>query len=401
MIRTVIAGVALATALSASAGTTPWSLPAPDNAAQPQLIDTPEGDLLLSWLERRDAGGHRMRFARFDTMGKWSPPRTVAEGSHWFVNWADVPAMVALADGSLWAHTLEKSGDGTYAYDVMLQRSGDGGVSWSAPTRAHDDGTATEHGFVSLWPAAKDRVGVAWLDGRATGGGHDGHDGHGDGRMSLRSAVFDATLDRQHEWPLDLSTCDCCQTDVALGREGPILVYRDRTDEEIRDIYLTRQVGTGWTAPVRVHRDDWHMPACPVNGPAVAARGNDVWVAWPTEAGGASSLRIAHSRDGGRSFSPMQVAAGTDSLGRVDLAVDAAGVWLLWMTETDGVQSLWLAQYRHGLGEPVGRERVADVSGRGRGTGFPRLQLRDGTAYIVWTEIVAGQPRLRGTVHSR
>ena len=40
--------------------------------------------------------------------------------------------------------------------------------------------------------------------------------------------------------------------------------------------------------------------------------------------------------------------------------------------------------------------KVADVAGRGRGTGFPRMQLRDGQAWLAWTEVVDGQPRLRG-----
>ena len=30
------------------------------------------------------------------------------------------------------------------------------------------DATATEHGFVAMWPAAESRMGLAWLDGRAT-----------------------------------------------------------------------------------------------------------------------------------------------------------------------------------------------------------------------------------------
>ena len=32
-------------------------------------------------------------------------------------------------------------------------------------------------------------LGIAWLDGRHTGGGHD-HGGHGGGAMTLRAATF-------------------------------------------------------------------------------------------------------------------------------------------------------------------------------------------------------------------
>lgn len=378
-----------------------WTLPAPVGAAQPQLQPTPDGRLLLSWIERRAEGGHRMRLARFDrraqsTKTLWGQMRTIAEGDRWFVNWADVPTVQALADGSVWAHTLEKSAASTYAYDVMLRRSGDAGASWSAPTRVHDDGTASEHGFVSMWPVGTDRLGIAWLDGRNTGGGDGGHDGHGGGMMSLRAAIFDKDLTKQSEWPLDISTCDCCQTDVATSDAGALLVYRDRTAAEVRDIYLTRFTGKSWTAPVRVHADNWVMPGCPVNGPAVAALGQQVWVAWPTGAGDAPSLRLARSTDAGGHFEAMQVVAGAESLGRVDLAVSADSLWVLWLQEQDNRQSLWLARYPHALGKPVLQQRIATLEGRGRATGIPHLQLLDGVAYVVWTDIRDGQPRLRG-----
>jgi len=378
----------------------PWPLPdLPDGSAEPNLAATPKGELLLSWIERRAEGGHRLRFARQAKDRPWSAPRTIAEGSDWFVNWADFPAMRALEDGSLWAHTLVKRGPSTYAYDVQLTRSGDGGATWRKPVLVHDDGTASEHGFVSLWPWSRDRLAVAWLDGRNTGGGegHGAGEGHGGGPMSLRTAVFDGKLVRRAETPLDLSVCDCCQTDSALAKRGPVVAYRGRTDGEIRDIRLVRHDGKRWREPVSVHGDGWHMPACPVNGPAVAARGDQVWVAWYTGAGKAPSIRLARSDDGGASFVAMREIAYLDVLGRVDLAVDAKGVWLSWLEERQGRQSLWLAHEDGSLkGEPE-RVRVAEPAGNGRGTGFPRLLVRDGVAHLVWTEgDSAARTRLAG-----
>ncbi|MAL03833.1 MAG: hypothetical protein CL625_06120, partial [Arenimonas sp.] len=61
-----------------------------------------------------------------------------------------------------------------------------------------------------------------------------------------------------------------------------------------------------------------------------------------------------------------------------------------------GRQSLWLARHDHGLGKETLRTKVADLAGRGRGTGFPRLKLRDGQAWLAWTEVQDGSPRLRG-----
>lgn len=389
----LLAGPAPAPAVSA------WDLPAPPTSAQPNLSLAPDGDLLLSWTERLPAGGHRLAFARHDGKTGWSPTRTVAEGQDWFVNWADFPALQMLPDGSLWAHTLVKNGKATYAYDVRLQHSLDGGRSWKPTQAVHEDGTPTEHGFAALWPQGRDRLGIAWLDGRNTGGGHDAHAHGGSGAMTLRAAVFGRDGAKLAEEELDAGACDCCQTDSAASAGGVLLAYRDRTAAEVRDIAVARFDGKAWNRPVMVHADGWVMPACPVNGPAIAARGRLAWVAWYTGAGGVPSLRLAASTDAGRSFRPMRVLArGEAQHGRLDLAADGAGVWVSWLEESGGAQSLWLARYPHDLSAEQFRLKVADVAGRGRGTGFPRLQLRDGAAWLAWTEVVAGVPRLRGAV---
>lgn len=390
--------LALAPALAGAATVERWALPAPAGSAQANLSQAPGGDLLLSWIERMPAGGHRLVFARHAARGAtWSAPQVIAQGTDWFVNWADFPALQSLPDGSLWAHTLVKNGQATYAYDVRLHVSRDGGRRWRPAAAVHDDGTPTEHGFASLWPQARDQVGIVWLDGRNTAGGHDHHDHSSAGAMTLRAATFAGAGARRAEYELDAMTCDCCQTDTASVPGGVLVAYRDRDPGEIRDIKVTRFDGQAWTPPATVHADGWVMPACPVNGPAIAARGGRAWAAWYTGAGSAPSVRLAVSTDGGTSFGNMRsVAVGEAQLGRVDLAADASGVWMSWMEETGSQQSLWLARFDPSLATETWRVKVADVAGRGRGTGFPRLQVRGGEAWLAWTEVVAGKPRLQG-----
>ncbi|MGH8050039.1 MAG: hypothetical protein ACREPB_05200 [Arenimonas sp.] len=380
-----------------AANTQAWSLPAPANAAQPNLSQAPNGDLALSWIERLPAGGHRLRMSTYSTQGKWSSPSTIATGKNFFVNWADFPATQFLADGSLWAHNLEKNGVGTYAYDVILRRSGDKGKTWSKPMRVNAPVEA-EHGFVSLWPWSKNQLGVAWLDGGATVSSKDmsAHD-HGGSMMTLRAAVVDAKMQNRQEWPLDASVCDCCQTKTSLTSRGPVVVYRDRSEKEIRDIYTTRYDGKRWTSPVRVHADNWKMPACPVNGPAIAAQQNKVWVAWFT-ASTQPSVRIAHSINAGDSFEPMREVANQNVQGRVDILADANSVWLSWMEEKSGMQTVWLAQYSHDLKTEKQRFSLPSVIGSGRATGFPRMALAQNKLHIVWTDIVTGKPQLRGLI---
>ncbi|MGH8084924.1 MAG: sialidase family protein [Lysobacter sp.] len=376
----------------------PWSLPTPANAAQPELVTAPDGSLLLAWIAAA-ADDHALQFARY-TDGEWGAARTIAHGDDWFVNWADTPHIVATADGALWAHWLQKSAAATYAYDVALVRSDDDGATWSEPRLVNDDGTPTEHGFVAMWPASADSLGIAWLDGRATAGaGHGGHDAHGGGMMTLRGARFDAEFGRSGETVIDASTCDCCQTDAALTARGPLLVYRDRTAEEIRDIAVTRFDGDRWTDPERVHADGWKMPACPVNGPTIDARDSEVLVGWYTAAGDIPTVKIARSRDAGDNFAvPLTIDTGPAVQGRIDVVLGADSAWVLWTREDDAGQSLQLARYTPDLSRELQRIEVARLHGRGRGTGFAQLALADGAAHIAWTDVVDGKPSLHGAV---
>src|SRR5205809_894968 len=90
---------------------TELTTPASTNSGQPQLSAT--GDhVVLSWIERTGENA-ALRFSERTDAG-WSEARTVASASNWFVNWADVPSVVRLHNGTLAAHWLQKSAGSTY-----------------------------------------------------------------------------------------------------------------------------------------------------------------------------------------------------------------------------------------------------------------------------------------------
>ncbi len=397
---------------------TQWPLPAAAGAAQPDLVLAPDGRLLLSWIKPFDKTRHALQFTTFDRQDHWQwAPKTIAVGASMVVNWADTPHIAVTADGTLWAHWLQKTRGEGESQDIIVAHSEDAGMTWSAPVRAHDDGKAVEHGFVSFWPAARDRLGIAWLDGRNTSGAsHAQHAGQASmdadadadanaaaGMMSLRSATMDAASRLADAVEIDATVCACCQTDAATTARGPLLVYRDRTAEEIRDIYATRFDNGAWRAPQAVHADNWKMPACPVNGPAVAAVGDNPGVAWYSAAPHQPKRQNARSGDAGDTFAaPVVVDKGEAVQGRTDIALDAKQAWVAWLREDAKGQSLWLARYTPDLSRELARIEIAKLQGRGRGTGFPKLVARDGEAYLVWTDIAGGVPGLHGVrVRSR
>lgn len=289
-------------------------------ATSPRLSGRPGGELLLSWLQPGD-DTVALRFARL-VDGGWSDASTVAESPQMFVNWADLPSVVPLADGHIAAHWLMQSGAHSHAYDIAFAESLDDGASWSAASTPHTDGTATQHGFVSIYPDGG-RAGVLWLDGRNMVN-EVGDDPAASGMMLL-------SLDQV----VDELVCDCCQTDVAVASSGPIAVYRDRTAGEIRDIYVTRRLDGRWQPGIAVADDRWEIAGCPVNGPSIAAAGERVAVAWFTAAH-TPVVKVAVSNDSGASFAaPINVVQGT-SLGRAALALlDDGDIAVSWLEMSD------------------------------------------------------------------
>ena len=294
-------------------------LPAPAGrgSGQPNLAVAPDGRVYLSWIERLGEGRFSLRFALKEGDG-WSAPRIIAEGANWFVNWADFPSMVALPDGSLAAHWLVKSRSETFDYDVMISRSFDGGKTWGKPFVPHRDGVKTEHGFVSMFAAKDGSLAAVWLDGREMKADPNDAHGHGHGNMTLRYVKIKRDGALVDDAALDTRVCECCQTSAAMTADGPVVVYRDRSEQEIRDISIVRLRDGKWSQPRSVFEDNWKINGCPVNGPSVAAAGRRVAVAWFTGADKTPRVKVAFSDDAGETFGQPVALDDGNPAGRND-----------------------------------------------------------------------------------
>lgn len=360
----------------------PLVSPAQAGSREPSLTAMPDGRFAMSWLEPADGARMALRFAAYDG-AKWSAPTTIAAGDSFFVNWADVPSVRALGGDRFAAHWLWRSGKGTYAYDVRVSQSEDGGRTWSTAVTPHRDGTASEHGFVSLVPDSGGALAV-WLDGRKT----EGHDESAPGPMpdmTLRAASI--THDRQlrGEVELDARTCDCCPTTAVITDRGVLVAYRDRDPEEVRDIYVTRREAGVWTAPHAVHADNWHIAGCPVSGPSLAASHSHVAIAWYTAAADSPRVYVAFSEDAGVQFgSPLRIDEG-NALGRVSVTLLADGSALATWLEASGKEAFVRARRIPLAGPPDAAITVARTSAA-RASGCPRVARSGRTILFAWTE---------------
>ncbi len=338
------------------------------------------GTVLATWIEPAGDDTHRVRLASFDVAGgRWGAANTVVEGRDLLASSVELPTVVRSANGRSFVSFLRR-GRGDEASSVHLATSSDG-ATWQLLGPVHDDATDTEHGHVSLL-AEGGGARVVWLDGRAW---------VDSGPMAIRTALFDDAGRRVTDDILDERVCDCCQTAAAETSEGPLVVYRDRTEAERRDLAFVRRAGDRWTEPADLSSDGWTVRGCPVNGPQVAADGQHVVVAWYTEATGAPRLRVAFSADTGARFEPPIELDGGRPLGRVDVEWMSDGtVAVAWIGAQDDGDARVLIR-RVGADRRVGTVREVASLGGPSAFGAARLARAGDDVMVAWTEL--GPPR--------
>jgi len=352
----------------------------PKNSSESFLLSTND-NLFISWTEQV-ADSNFLYISKLED-NSWSEKSIIKKGKDWFVNWADFPSIsYNEISNSLFSFHLQKSSEETFSYDVNYHINQ--GSSWKDMQKIHDDNTFSEHGFVSSIPY-KDGFMVSWLDGRNTYG--KGHDGHAKGAMTIRSAILDNTGKIVDESLIDGMVCDCCQTSMTISNDIPIIVYRDRSKDEIRDIYYSRYIDSNWTDPQPIHDDEWEINGCPVNGPNIDSNEENVVVSWFSASNGRPKVNLKFSRDNGRTFGDKILVDNIENspIGRVDVEfISSDEVIISWLSTVEGKGKLLMRKI--GVNGSVGEIKVIDEVSTERSTGFPQIEKFNDNIYISWTD---------------
>lgn len=363
--------------------------PAQNGSRYPNLYQDDSGTLYMSWLSNIEEEIFALRYSTYRN-SRWTEPKTVQIDMNFFVNWADFPSVVGWNGAEVAAHRLRKIEGGPYAYNVELSffDSADGG-GWSGPITAHQDTTATEHGFVSLEPINDEKVLAVWLDGRMTADRADDEYSDTSKSMMFRSAEISRSGEITDRQVIDSTVCDCCQTDLTKTKEGYVAVYRGRSAEEVRDIKIARyDTETGrWSEPETVYDDNWQIMACPVNGPRVVANGDNVAVAWYTAEGDNPRVLLARSTDGGRTFGEPILINEQEYrvLGRTDLVLsDEGSTYVSWMQEFEELGYVMMREVMPdgSLSDP----QTVGMTDASRSSGFPRIAKVEDSLVFAWTQ---------------
>lgn len=358
--------------------------PSKSNASLPNLFTDNTGSVFMSWVETND--GSSTLFYSSLNESNWSVATALQSSNSWFVNWADYPSIIAQNGKAMATHWLHKKPGSSYSYDVNISTAA---KNWKAVLTPHSDNTPTEHGFVSMTPLSDSTFMAVWLDGRNTENQSHGTDSDLSSAMTLRSAIISNELEILSEFEMDASVCDCCATASVLTDDGLVTAYRNRTEGEIRDIYITKFKNEEWSTPEPVHNDNWEIAACPVNGPSIEAHGETVAVAWFTAANDSPKVNLSFSTDYADSFGEVFQIDDIHALGRVDLVVlDDKTAVVTWVERSpdNAAKAFFKLKRINQKGNVLQSQIIAEVASS-RSSGFPQLTKKGNELVAAWTQI--------------
>lgn len=331
-----------------------------------------DGSPLLSWVEIQKDDTHALRYA-IRRGAQWTAPRTIVAGRHFFRQPAESPSVISFPDGSLLAEWVEVPAEESEAEYIYVSASKDG-VQWTKPAMAHKDRSAAQHALVSMARSGDQEASVIWLEALK---GEDAP-------SVLKRTVVSSDGKVVREEILDSDVCTCCPTSSALTSRGLLVAYRDHTPQDIRDIAIIRLENGRWTPSKIINPDKWKIDACPVNGPAVAAKDNRVAIGWYTEAQDSPRTQAILSNDAGATLGkPVRISMG-NSFGHVSVALtDDGGALVSWLEENESGSGVRL------LVRPVSAASVAGpvtqvAQGSRQALGYPRLLHAGAETWITW-----------------
>src|SRR5262245_38966751 len=199
--------------------------------------------------------------------------------------------------------------------------------------------------------------------------------------MSLMHTMINLDGMLGKEVLLDGRVCECCQTSAAPTPEGMAVVYRDRSEREVRDISIVRLKNGQWSEPQPLSKDGWEIQGCPVNGPTISSAGQHVAVAWFTAAHDQPRVYAALSADSGVTFGPQILVGDGNPLGRMDIIALASGnAFVSWVERTPGG-----AEVRARVVRPDGSKASTVVVAESP-SGVPRMKMSGDEVVIAWTD---------------
>jgi hypothetical protein len=346
--------------------------------AAPMVALSPSGARTAAWVSAPDGGSDGRLYVSTDG----GPVSELRDSLGGIEPHGEAPPKVDYApNGTLFAlYAVGKVIPGRrFPFTTLrLAQSEDGGRTWSVPRTVAGSATPGSRNFHALHVGQDGTIYVAWLES---------------GDEAKSAAYLTRSVDGVYWRPpvrvaLD-EACPCCRTAIATATDGTLyLAWRSVAPGSVRDIVVARSTDRGetWTAPKRIHEDNFVIDGCPHAGPSMRVdSAGHIHIAWWTGTDGRAGVYYARSDDRGETFGPA-VELSSGRLVRpshVQLALDGSNVGVAWDDGVDSIPRVVLRLSRNGGGSFGEPRVVSDVHAAGM---FPVLMLGNGALTVAWSQ---------------
>jgi hypothetical protein len=248
--------------------------------SMPLLLKTPQGEVLLSWIEKDNAGMSSFCLAFSTDGGKtFSDKKVIYSGMGVSSSRLMRAKLLTKKDGSLVAVFSNRPdtstpGVGRRAAEIVYCVSKDKGNTWTSPQSVDTDPTkGIMRGFFDAVLMANDEIAVAYLKDVKNSTKHEERDL----RLAItKNGVF------QDEKLIDPVVCDCCNISLLLDSKGALNIYYRDNNDNIRDIakIVSTDNAQTFSKPEILYNDNWQINGCPHNGATASTFGKSSLIAW-------------------------------------------------------------------------------------------------------------------------
>lgn len=214
--------------------------------------------------------------------------------------------------------------------DIRFIRSLDGGRTFAPPITVHANRDVITHRFDAMMVDPQGRIYIAWIDKRDVEAARTGKQDY------TGAAIYYAVSDDhgatfRGDFKLADHSCECCRIALSLTPDGKVMaLWRHVFEPNVRDHAMAQLTPTGVvSAPQRATFDDWRIDACPHQGPALAFAANgsrhQTWFALKGDEGG---VFYASAAPGAQLGTPIKL--GSDQADHAVIAIDGKTVVLAW-----------------------------------------------------------------------
>ncbi|MBD8871224.1 sialidase family protein [Rhodanobacter sp. DHB23] len=263
---------------------------------------------------------------------------------------------------------------------VRFARSLDDGAHFSAPVTVHHDAAEITHRFDALAVDGQGRVLLAWIDKR------DLEAAKAKGKPYLGAAVYyswsgDEGRTFVPERKVMDNSCECCRIALARTPDGEVAAFfRGVFGDNIRDhAYAPLPTDGGPVHAGRATFSDWHIAACPEQGPGLAVDDAGTRHAVWYEASHGPAIRYGQLDPGHPPQHVLKLAG--PGAGHADVAVHGKTVWLAWnQADANGYALVSRVSTDGGLHFDAARTVATSTAA----VGSPQLLVQQGQAFVAW-----------------